>query len=163
MQAWLDPRPHTRTELTLRLHTGMTFELPTKNAPGVLDSSRYGLFVQVQDQWAVANEVYDRLRDRYRAHLSNRRVGSGPRDHRGSDTLPMFDPDWRPTRGELTTEEVDMLKMEPVCLDYDSVEVNDKVRFCTDKSQKVVYPRHTTHAHTHTFTCMRLYAVPTHI
>lgn len=96
---------------------------------GSLGRESKGLYVQVQDAWTVADPVYDALRDLYRR---DRRVRLAAKHF---TTLPMDDPDWRPTRRRLSDEEAKMMKMTSACEYFKGIQVNGKFNFRTKSSQ----------------------------
>jgi hypothetical protein len=111
----------------------MTFTLRERGSrQSQLDDSNGGAFNQVQDQWAVLLPSYDRLRDRYRQDMRNRRRSL----RRHFTTCVMHDPDWSPARGQpLTSREKLYMKMSRWVTDYDCVEVQN-IRFSTSSYQR---------------------------
>jgi hypothetical protein len=128
-------RPHKSTisGRTRRNFSTLTFQFPDrKPVYAYLDAENGGAFAQVQDQWAVVSDVYDKLRDRYRRD----RRARAARQNVHWTTAPMQDPEWRPQRGTaLSSTEILCLAMTKKIIVHKSVRV-ENVEFHTQSSQR---------------------------
>jgi hypothetical protein len=98
-------------------YTDRVWKVRSAETDTMLDEDTYN---QLQDLWAIENRTYDRMRDRYRTSVHDRRA-----------QLP---PDWDGGRRALTEEEKTFLTMTPAIKLVDRIEYNG-LAFRTTASQ----------------------------